>query len=70
MSDDYTAFALVADADAVIRMDEVGILEAVHSGAMFARKPFIAAVIYDRLEELLHDGKKPDPINLSRKRMV
>lgn len=31
-------------------------------GAMFLRKPFHAEVIYDRLQVLLPDGKKPEPL--------
>lgn len=32
------------------------------NGAVFVRKPFSADVIYDRLHELLPDGKKPAPL--------
>lgn len=140
MSDDYTPFALVADDDALIRMDAVDILETagfrvyeapgvaqaleiltdagdsiqllfsdvqmppgelngfdlarrcaadwphvgilvcsgmltpepgdMPPGAMFVSKPFTADVIYDRLQELLPDGKKPEPLKRSRKRLV
>ena len=31
-------------------------------GAVFLRKPFHAAVIYDRLQELLPEGAKPEPL--------
>lgn len=140
MSDDYTPFALVADDDALIRMDAVDILETagfrvyeaadvsqalaileeagdsiqllfsdvqmppgelngfdlarkcaarwphigilvssgmlkpepgdLPSGAMFVGKPFTADVIYDRLQELLPDGKKPEPLKQSQKRLA
>ena len=133
MSDDFTPFALVADDDALIRMDAAGILEdagfrvleadgytqavamlmeagesiqllftdvnmppgekngfqlarecsrlfpdiriLVASGvvmsaadgelpknAVFVRKPFSADVVYARLQELLPDGQKPQPL--------
>ena len=31
-------------------------------GAIFLGKPFSADVVYDRLQELLPDGKKPEPL--------
>jgi DNA-binding NtrC family response regulator len=31
-------------------------------GAFFVRKPFHADTIYERLQELLPDGKKPEPL--------
>lgn len=31
-------------------------------GAIFLRKPFHADIIYDRLQVLLPDGKKPEPL--------
>jgi hypothetical protein len=30
--------------------------------AIFLRKPFSADVVYDRLQILLPDGKKPEPL--------
>ena len=32
------------------------------AGAIFLRKPFHADIIYDRLQVLLPDGKKPEPL--------
>lgn len=32
------------------------------SGAVFVRKPFSADVVYDRLQEVLPDGAKPEPL--------
>lgn len=37
-------------------------------GAHFIRKPFSATVVYDRLEQLLPDGKKPEPLKQRRSR--
>ncbi len=34
------------------------------AGARFVRKPFSAEVIYDRIHELLPDGKKPEPLKV------
>lgn len=31
-------------------------------GAVFVRKPFSADVVYDHLQRLLPDGKKPEPL--------
>lgn len=31
-------------------------------GAVFVRKPFSAEVVYDRLQEILPDGAKPEPL--------
>jgi CheY-like chemotaxis protein len=133
MSDDFTPFALVADDDAIIRMDAADILAdagfRVHEAAgydqavailkdagesiqllftdvqmppgemngfhlaqecsrlwpdiriliasgvvmspadgelppnaVFVRKPFSADVVYERLQELLPDGQKPEPL--------
>lgn len=31
-------------------------------GAVFVRKPFSADVVYDHLEQILPDGKKPEPL--------
>lgn len=36
-------------------------------GAVFISKPFTADVIYDRLQELLPDGQKPEPLKVARK---
>lgn len=132
MHNDYTPYALVADDDALIRMDAAGILEdagfrvyeasgysqamvilkeaadsiqllftdvqmppdqlngfdlarecaenwpkiniliasgniepkdgEMPGGAVFIRKPFSADVVYNRLQELLPDGAKPEPL--------
>ena len=32
------------------------------AGAIFVTKPFTADIIYDRLQILLPDGKKPEPL--------
>jgi hypothetical protein len=32
------------------------------AGAIFVRKPFSADVVYDHLQQLLPDGKKPEPL--------
>jgi hypothetical protein len=31
-------------------------------GAVFVRKPFSATVVYDHLQKILPDGKKPEPL--------
>ena len=33
-------------------------------GAVFVRKPFSSKIIYDHLQSILHDGKKPDPLKM------
>lgn len=54
------------------RWPEIGILiasavadphpELMPEGAMFVRKPFSQDVIYDHLQQLLPEGKKPEPL--------
>jgi CheY-like chemotaxis protein len=36
--------------------------EELPAGAIFVRKPFSANVVYDHLQQLLPDGKKPEPL--------
>jgi CheY-like chemotaxis protein len=132
MSNEYTPYALIADDDAIIRLDAVDILEGagfrvyeaagydeaiavlqqnaegiqllftdvqmppgelngfdlardcatswphisilvasgmieptqgeLPEGAVFVRKPFSAEVVYDRLQDVLPDGAKPEPL--------
>ena len=37
-------------------------------GAVFVKKPFSSDAIIDRLQELLPDGQKPEPLKIGRKR--
>jgi CheY-like chemotaxis protein len=37
-------------------------------GAVFVRKPFSSEVIYDRLNEILPDRRKPEPLKLAAQR--
>jgi len=56
------------------RWPDIGILVASGHGnpsgrlpesAIFLRKPFSAEVVYDRLQQLLPDGRKPEPLKRS-----